>query len=441
MPWPHPLLACRSRLLVTPKASAMLSAIYSATSTRPSVEPTSATQLLQMGTAWSPSSRQSKPVHRPEGRSALTSVPVDKPLAQRAGSDTDKANSIELRGVEKRYGDSVALHPIDLDIRDGEFFCLLGPSGCGKTTTLNIIGGFVEPSGGVVRIAGTDVTKLPPNRRPVNTVFQSYALFPHLNVIENVSFGLRMARVPKDEQRTRAREALDLVGLGTFAERPVSQLSGGQAQRVAIARALVNKPSVLLLDEPLGALDLKLRKRLQTELALIQRRVGTTFVFVTHDQEEAMALADRILILNEGRIEQIGTPEEIYRKPASLFAADFIGESNILRGKKDGGAFVLESGAKVPISAQAPDAVTSVVIRPEALRIGGDGFIGAEVLSREYLGSMTRMVMQLENSDTHVVSSLNDHDMHDLSGIGLEPGQSVKLSWKENAAHPLVEAN
>jgi len=380
-------------------------------------------------------------VHRPEGRSALTSVPVDKPLAQRAGSDTDKANSIELRGVEKRYGDSVALHPIDLDIRDGEFFCLLGPSGCGKTTTLNIIGGFVEPSGGIVRIAGTDVTKLPPNRRPVNTVFQSYALFPHLNVIENVSFGLRMARVPKDEQRTRAREALDLVGLGTFAERPVSQLSGGQAQRVAIARALVNKPSVLLLDEPLGALDLKLRKRLQTELALIQRRVGTTFVFVTHDQEEAMALADRILILNEGRIEQIGTPEEIYRKPASLFAADFIGESNILRGKKDGGAFVLESGAKVPISAQAPDAVTSVVIRPEALRIGGDGFIGAEVLSREYLGSMTRMVMQLENSDTQVVSSLNDHDMHDLSGIGLEPGQSVKLSWKENAAHPLVEAN
>jgi spermidine/putrescine ABC transporter ATP-binding subunit len=380
-------------------------------------------------------------VHRLEGRSALTSVPVDKPLAQRAGSDTDKANSIELRGIEKRYGDSVALHPIDLDIRDGEFFCLLGPSGCGKTTTLNIIGGFVEPSGGVVRIAGTDVTKLPPNRRPVNTVFQSYALFPHLNVIENVSFGLRMARVPKDEQRKRAREALDLVGLGTFAERPVSQLSGGQAQRVAIARALVNKPSVLLLDEPLGALDLKLRKRLQTELALIQRRVGTTFVFVTHDQEEAMALADRILILNEGCIEQIGTPEEIYRKPASLFAADFIGESNILRGKKDGGAFVLESGAKVPISAQAPDAVTSVVIRPEALRIGEDGFIGAEVLSREYLGSITRMVMQIENSDTRVMSSLNDHDMHDLSGIGLEPGQSVKLSWKENAAHPLVEAH
>jgi spermidine/putrescine transport system ATP-binding protein len=371
----------------------------------------------------------------------LTSIPKEKLSAQPAGGVASQRNSIELRGIEKRYGDSVALHPIDLDIRDGEFFCLLGPSGCGKTTTLNMIGGFVEPSGGVVRIAGTDVTKLPPNKRPVNTVFQSYALFPHLNVIENVSFGLRMARVPKDEQRRRAGEALDLVGLATFAERPVAKLSGGQAQRVAIARALVNKPSVLLLDEPLGALDLKLRKRLQTELALIQRRVGTTFVFVTHDQEEAMALADRILILNEGRIEQLGTPEEIYRKPATLFAADFIGESNILRGKKDGDVFVLESGAKVPVSAQAPDAVASIVVRPEALRIGQDGFLGGQVLSREYLGSITRVVMQLENSETQVVSSLNDHDMLDLSGVGLEPGEHVKLSWKENAAHPLVEAH
>lgn len=371
----------------------------------------------------------------------MTSIPKEKLSAQPAVSVADKGNSIELRGIEKRYGDSVALHPIDLDIRDGEFFCLLGPSGCGKTTTLNMIGGFVEPSGGVVRIAGADVTKLPPNKRPVNTVFQSYALFPHLNVIENVSFGLRMARVPKDEQRKRAGEALDLVGLATFAERPVAKLSGGQAQRVAIARALVNKPKVLLLDEPLGALDLKLRKRLQTELALIQRRVGTTFVFVTHDQEEAMALADRILILNEGRIEQLGTPEEIYRKPASLFAADFIGESNILRGKKDGDVFVLECGAKVPVSAQAPDAVASIVVRPEALRIGQDGFLGGQVLSREYLGSITRVVMQLENSETQVVSSLNDHDLHDLSGVGLEPGGHVKLSWKENAAHPLVEAH
>ena len=376
-------------------------------------------------------------MHAPEGRSALTSFPVDELLTKPARRTTERANAIELRGVGKTYGDEVALHPVDLDILDGEFFCLLGPSGCGKTTSLNIIGGFVQPSSGVVRIGGEDMTKRPPNRRPVNTVFQSYALFPHLNVVENVSFGLRMARVPKNEQRDRAREALDLVGLGTFAERPVSQLSGGQAQRVAIARALVNKPSVLLLDEPLGALDLKLRKRLQTELSLIQRHVGTTFVFVTHDQEEAMALADRIVILNDGRIEQIGTPEEIYRKPASLFAADFIGESNILHGKKDGETFVLENGARVPISTQAPDAVTSLVIRPEALRIGKDGFIGAQVLSRGYLGSITRMVLQLENSEMQVVSSVNDVDIRNLAEIGLETGDVVKLSWSKEAAHPL----
>ena len=368
----------------------------------------------------------------------MTSFPVDELLAKPATETGDRANAIELRGVGKTFGDMVALHPLDLDIRDGEFFCLLGPSGCGKTTTLNIIGGFIAPSSGVVRIAGADMTKIPPNRRPVNTVFQSYALFPHLNVAENVSFGLRMARVPKSEQRSRAREALDLVGLGKFAERPVSQLSGGQAQRVAIARALVNRPKVLLLDEPLGALDLKLRKRLQTELSLIQRHVGTTFVFVTHDQEEAMALADRIVILNEGRIEQIGTPEEIYRRPASLFAADFIGESNILRGTKDGGSFVLENGAKVPISAQAPAAVTSLVIRPEALRIGTDGFIGAQVLSRGYLGSITRIVLQLENSEMQVVSSLNDDGIRNLAEIGLETGDFVKLSWSTEAAHPLV---
>ena len=380
-------------------------------------------------------------MHGPEGRSALTSLPIEELLAKPAADTTERANAIELRGVGKAYGDGVALHPVDLDIRDGEFFCLLGPSGCGKTTTLNIIGGFVQPTSGVVMIGGQDMTKRPPNRRPVNTVFQSYALFPHLNVLENVSFGLRMARVPKREQRDRAQDSLDLVGLGTFAERPVSQLSGGQAQRVAIARALVNKPSVLLLDEPLGALDLKLRKRLQTELSLIQRHVGTTFVFVTHDQEEAMALADRIVILNEGRIEQIGTPEQIYRRPASLFAADFIGESNILHGKKDGDTFVLNTGAKVPISAQAPGEVTSLVIRPEALRIGKDGFIGAQVLSRGYLGSTTRMVLQLENSEVQVVSSLNDSDMHNLAEIGLETGEFVKLSWSKEAAHPLVEVH
>jgi len=218
----------------------------------------------------------------------------------------DHAQIPFMRGVEKRYGDSVALHPIDLDIRDGEFFCLLGPSGCGKTTTLNIIGGFVEPSGGVVRIAGTDVTKLPPNRRPVNTVFQSYALFPHLNVIENVSFGLRMARVPKDEQRTRAREALDLVGLGTFAERPVSQLSGGQAQRVAIARALVNKPSVLLLDEPLASLDVARKREILPYLERLRDEAAVPMVYVSHQAAELRRIATSVVRLEDGRIVALG---------------------------------------------------------------------------------------------------------------------------------------
>jgi ABC-type Fe3+/spermidine/putrescine transport system ATPase subunit len=334
-------------------------------------------------------------VHRSEGRSALTSVPVDKPLAQRAGSDTDKANSIELRGVEKRYGDSVALHPIDLDIRDGEFFCLLGPSGCGKTTTLNIVGGFVEPSGGVVRIAGTDVTKLPPNRRPVNTVFQSYALFPHLNVIENVCFGLRMARVPKDEQRTRAREALDLVGLGTFAERPVGKLSGGQAQRVAIARALVNKPSVLLLDEPLGALDLKLRKRLQTELALIQRHVGTTFVFVTHDQEEALELADRVVVMSQGKIEQVGSADDIYDRPATPFVFDFIGDSSALPVTVDNGRVRLDDRVIAIDANGEPNGPATLFFRPNHIRVAGrseeNGSIVGVVSGSRRIGDARRL--------------------------------------------------
>ncbi|MGY3317251.1 ABC transporter ATP-binding protein [Arthrobacter sp. TE12232] len=363
----------------------------------------------------------------------------DSPASSRPIIGGTAKNAIELRGIRKSYGDEVALHELDLDIVDGEFFCLLGPSGCGKTTTLNIIGGFVGATAGVVSVAGVNVTKLPPNRRPINTVFQSYALFPHLNVIENVAFGMRMAKVSKPERLKRAQEALDLVGLGTFSDRAVTKLSGGQAQRVAVARALVNKPKVLLLDEPLGALDLKLRKRLQTELSIIQRQVGTTFVFVTHDQEEAMGLADRIAILNGGRIEQIGTPEEIYRRPCSRYVAEFIGESNILAGRKEGGVFHLENGAPVPISANAPEDTTSIVIRPESLRIAANGFIDAEIVSRAYLGSTTRIVMRLSGSEQLVVSSLSDHALEDHDGTGLEIGQTVKLAWSTKAAHPLVE--
>src|SRR5438034_1951641 len=245
---------------------------------------------------------------------------------------------ISLREVSKRYGTQDALLPTDLEIRDGEFFCLLGPSGCGKTTTLNLVGGFVAPTQGTIWIQGQRVDRLPPHKRNVNTVFQSYALFPHMTVRDNVAFGLRMARVEKREAAVRVAEALVLVGLEEFGDRLPGQLSGGQQQRVAVARALVRRPAVLLLDEPLGALDLKLRKRLQVELAQIHREVGTTFVYVTHDQEEAMAMADRIAVLRAGRIEQTGAPDEIYSRPRSRFVADFIGESNFFDVSTDGGA-------------------------------------------------------------------------------------------------------
>src|SRR5512146_1868433 len=259
------------------------------------------------------------------------------------------AAAIRLVDVSKQYGAQLALQPTDIEIGEGEFFCLLGPSGCGKTTTLNLVGGFIAPTAGEILIRGENVNRLPPYRRAVNTVFQNYALFPHMTVRDNVGFGLKMARIAKRDAGGRIEEALALVGLETFADRLPAQLSGGQQQRVAVARALVNRPAVLLLDEPLGALDLKLRKRLQIELAQIHRDVGTTFVYVTHDQEEAMSMATRIAVMNEGRIDQVGTPHEIYHRPTSAFVADFIGESNFIEVEVGaGGRAALDSGAEVP---------------------------------------------------------------------------------------------
>jgi spermidine/putrescine transport system ATP-binding protein len=239
---------------------------------------------------------------------------------------------VELRSISVRYKSAAAIRGIDLTIRDGEFFSLLGPSGCGKTSTLNVIGGFIEPSTGDVLIQGRSVRHLPPYRRPVNTVFQSYALFPHMTVAENVAFGPRMAGETGSDLKRRVHEALGLVSLVGMEDRRPDQLSGGQQQRVALARALINRPAVLLLDEPLGALDLKLRKQMQVELSRIQREVGITFVYVTHDQEEAMTMSDRIAVMNHGRVEQVGTPQDVYDRPANLFVADFIGSSNILLG-------------------------------------------------------------------------------------------------------------
>jgi spermidine/putrescine transport system ATP-binding protein len=241
--------------------------------------------------------------------------------------------AVDLRSVTKRFGDHIAVDNVSLQIADGEFFSLLGPSGCGKTTTLRMIAGFELPTDGEVYIAGTPMGATPPYRRHVNTVFQNYALFPHMTVAENVAFGLQMQRVPRHEIGARVEEALRMVRLETYAERRPKQLSGGQQQRVALARALINHPSVLLLDEPLGALDQKLRKELQLELRTLQERVGITFIFVTHDQEEALTMSDRIAVMNGGKVLQVGSPGEIYERPNCHFVADFIGESNFLHGR------------------------------------------------------------------------------------------------------------
>jgi spermidine/putrescine ABC transporter ATP-binding subunit len=320
--------------------------------------------------------------------------------------------AIELRGVSKRYGSQVALEPLDLEIREGEFFCLLGPSGCGKTTTLNLIGGFVEVTGGEILIQGQRTDRVPPHKRNVNTVFQNYALFPHLTVADNVGFGLRMARVPRREARPRIDEALALVGLTELADRLPTELSGGQQQRVAVARALVNRPAVLLLDEPLGALDLKLRKRLQIELSQIHREVGTTFVFVTHDQEEAMAMADRIAVMNEGRLEQVGSPEEIYRRPATRFVADFIGESNFVEvTRAQDGSVVARDGSRVACPPQEGDwQRATLMVRPEAVRvIAGNGHpagLVGTVVGSSFLGSFSRVAVQCEALGMPIIAAL-----------------------------------
>ena len=280
---------------------------------------------------------------------------------------------VSLRGVSKRYGATLAVRPLDLDIGGGEFVVLLGPSGSGKTTLLSIVGGFTEPSTGDVAIDGADVTRLPPGRRPTATVFQDYALFPHMNVAGNVGFGLAMHGVRGAERRRRVADALALVGLADFDKRGVHQLSGGQQQRVALARAIAVEPKVLLLDEPLGALDLALRRQMQDELTHIQKRLGTTFVHVTHDQEEAMSIADTIVVLNHGRIEDMGPARRVYLRPASLFTATFMGDSNLLKGRVEsaaGGTRVATALGPLALAAEAETgAPLTVALRPEQLAL------------------------------------------------------------------------
>jgi spermidine/putrescine transport system ATP-binding protein len=342
---------------------------------------------------------------------------------------------VRLQGVSKRFDQVVAVDDVSLDVPRGTFFALLGPSGCGKTTTLRMIGGFEEPSAGRIELGGRDVTGLPPYKRDVNTVFQSYALFPHLSVFENVAFGLRRRGLRGAELRRRVLEALELVALPGVADRKPRQLSGGQQQRVALARALVNRPRVLLLDEPLGALDLKLRKQMQLELKRIQHEVGITFLHVTHDQEEAMTMADAIAVMNRGRIEQLGRPEELYERPATAFVAGFLGASNLLCGTACGDGLVrLDTGGEVRVSASAlagRSGRVAVGVRPEKIRLGvvEENRLSGRVAEVAYLGVATQYVVDTDHGSIQVYVQNADGGTPAAT-----PGQGVILSFSPDAA-------
>jgi spermidine/putrescine transport system ATP-binding protein len=357
-------------------------------------------------------------------------------------------NCVVLNSVTKQFGELTAVDAIDLEIEEGEFFTMLGPSGCGKTTTLRMIAGFEEVTGGQLTIDDVDMLGIPPHKRPTNTVFQSYALFPHLSVKENVAFGLKRKGTQKDEIGRRVSEELERVGLSGEANRRPSQLSGGMQQRVALARALVNLPRVLLLDEPLGALDLKLRKGLQVELKKIQREVGITFVYVTHDQEEALTMSDRIAVMNRGHIEQIGDPEEVYDRPNTTFVAGFIGVSNLMPGviRKSGakGEVELEGGVKVAtdVDGFSVGERCHAVVRPEKLAIGDGGGGGPTVEglveSSLYLGTATQLIVKLAEDVrmTVLVPNTDEAERQRLPG----GGANVKLSWSPDHMHVVKES-
>ncbi len=349
---------------------------------------------------------------------------------------------VRLVQVVKHFGDVVAVDHIDLEVLDGEFFSLLGPSGCGKTTTLRMIGGFEQPTSGLIELHGDDVTWLPPYKRSVNTVFQNYALFPHLNIFENVAFGLRRRNVGRDEVKRRVGEMLELVELPGYDRRRPSQISGGQAQRVALARALINRPAVLLLDEPLGALDLKLRKQMQVELKRIQQEVGITFIYVTHDQEEAMTMSDRIAVMNGGRYEQLGDPESLYERPATRFVAGFLGVSNLLAGRVEGddGSFALVRLAedvlvRVPRALADGQAQVEVGVRPEKIRlnradgelpVGHNALIGT-IIDASYVGVSTEYLVETRAGAR--VSVYEQNVERTIHGSLHRPGEEVRLSW------------
>lgn len=348
-------------------------------------------------------------------------------------------NMIEITNLVKMFDDHVAVDQITLNIRAGEFLTLLGPSGCGKTTTLRMIAGFEEPTSGVILLEGKHVESMAPYDRDVNTVFQSYALFPHMNVLDNVGFGLKMKKIPKEEIKTRSLAALKLVQLEEYAKRMPDQLSGGQKQRVAIARAIVNKPKVLLLDEPLGALDLKLRKQMQVELKHLQKQLGITFIYVTHDQEEALTMSDRIVVMNKGKLEQIGTAHEIYEKPTTKFVADFIGETNLFEGKVmdklDDNLYKI-AVEQVEVTAYGEGLLQGemvyLAVRPEKMVVSADQTDRKMVFTGRfkemiYGGAVMKIVVQIPSGKEVIINKTSEISQWD-------EGQELFVSWEPSQA-------
>ena len=362
------------------------------------------------------------------------------------------AVDVRLLDVVKRFGDMIAVDHLNLEIQDGEFFSLLGPSGCGKTTTLRMIGGFEEPTSGLIELHGEDVTWLPPFRRNVNTVFQNYALFPHLTIHDNVAFGLRRKGVKDREVKQRVAEMLELVELPGFDRRKPTQISGGQAQRVALARALINKPAVLLLDEPLGALDLKLRKQMQVELKRIQQEVGITFIYVTHDQEEAMTMSDRIAVMNHGHLEQLGDPESLYERPSTRFVAGFLGVSNLLPCSVEGtdGPYTTvrmtnDASVRAPSALVGSHADVSVGVRPEKIRLrapadatpDGHNRLPGVVRDASYLGVSTQYQVEARGGARLTVYEQN---VERATRAELwAPGEEVLLTWSPDHSFVVLD--
>ena len=337
--------------------------------------------------------------------------------------------AVQFTDVSRVFGEVKAVDRVSIDIQEGEFFSMLGPSGSGKTTCLRLIAGFEQPSAGSIRIHGEEAAGLPPYQRDVNTVFQDYALFPHMSVLENVAYGLKVKGVGKTERLGRAEEALAMVALAGFGKRKPAEMSGGQRERVALARALVNRPRVLLLDEPLGALDLKLREQMQGELKKLQRQLGITFIFVTHDQGEALSMSDRVAVFNKGRIEQVDTPRNLYMQPATAFVAEFVGTSNVLKGD---------------LARQLTGDARPFSIRPEHARLANGAALGSDEIELsgalfdvQYLGAATRYELQLDNGQIFSVSQANSQ--WDQAEAALQPGQQVSVRWSRAAMVGLRE--